>query len=118
TEPFSCGVGGGGFMVVYRANDGKVTTIDHREMAPAAMRPDSFWEGGKPLAFNDARYSGLSVGVPGTVLGWAEALERYGTMTLAQVLPPGIRVARQGLVLDAPCADQIQHNAHYTHDIP
>src|SRR5207247_2537329 len=43
TEPFSCGVGGGGFMVVYRANDGKVTTIDHREMAPAAMRPDSFW---------------------------------------------------------------------------
>jgi gamma-glutamyltranspeptidase/glutathione hydrolase len=43
TEPFSSGIGGGGFMAVYRASDGKVTTIDGRERAPAAMRPDSFW---------------------------------------------------------------------------
>ena len=47
TEPFSCGIGGGGFMVLYRASDGKVTTIDGRETAPAAMRPDSFWENGR-----------------------------------------------------------------------
>ena len=118
TEPFSCGIGGGGFMVLYRASDGKVTTIDHREAAPAAMRPDSFWENGKPLAFNDARYSGLSVGVPGTVLGWVEALERYGTMKLAQVLRPGIRVASQGFVVDATFADQIQQNLDYFNDIP
>ncbi|HEX6010847.1 MAG TPA: gamma-glutamyltransferase, partial [Geminicoccaceae bacterium] len=71
TEPFSCGIGGGGFMVI-RTSEGKVTTIDHRERAPAAMRPDSFFEAGQPLAFNDARYSGLSVGVPGTVRGWEE----------------------------------------------
>ena len=64
TEPFSSGIGGGGFMVVYRASDGKVTTIDGRERAPAAMRPDSFWENERPLPFNDARFSGLSVGVP------------------------------------------------------
>src|SRR6186713_3022232 len=69
TEPFSCGIGGGGFMVLYRAghHHGKVITIDGRETAPAAMRPDSFWENGAPLPFNAARYSGLSVGVPGTV---------------------------------------------------
>src|ERR671923_3109146 len=73
TEPFSCGIGGGGFMVVYRASDGAITTIDHRETAPSAMRPDSFWEGGRPLGFNDARFSGLSAGVPGTVRGWDEA---------------------------------------------
>ena len=54
TEPFSCGIGGGGFMVI-RTSEGKVTTIDHRERAPAAMRPDSFFEAGQPLAFNDAR---------------------------------------------------------------
>src|SRR6266536_6536331 len=63
TEPFSCGVGGGGFMVV-RTAGGAVTTIDGRETAPAAMNPTSFWENGAALLFNDARYSGLSVGVP------------------------------------------------------
>src|SRR6266581_6752212 len=41
-EPFSCGLGGGGFMVVYRAADRSVTTIDAREMAPSAFRADSF----------------------------------------------------------------------------
>ena len=74
TEPFSCGIGGGGFMVI-RTSDGEVTTIDHRETAPAAMRPNSFFENGVPLPFNDARYSGRSAGVPGTVRGWDEALE-------------------------------------------
>src|SRR5215216_4624532 len=88
TEPFSCGIGGGGFMVIYRASDGQVTTIDHRETAPAAMRPDSFFEAGRPLPFNEARYSGLSAGVPGTVHGWADALDRYGTISLGQALQP------------------------------
>jgi gamma-glutamyltranspeptidase/glutathione hydrolase len=73
TEPFSSGIGGGGFMVI-RAPDGKMTTIDSREKSPASMRPDSFMENGKPLAFADARYSGLSGGVPGTVAGWRRAL--------------------------------------------
>ena len=72
TEPFSCGIGGGGFMVI-RTSDGDVTTIDYRETAPAAMRPNSFFENGAPLPFNDARYSGRSAGVPGTVRGWDEA---------------------------------------------
>ena len=64
TEPFSCGIGGGGFMVI-RTPDGEVTTIDSREKSPAAMRPNSFFENGSVLSFNDARYSGLSGGVPG-----------------------------------------------------
>ena len=90
TEPFSCGIGGGGFMVI-RTSDGSVTTIDHRETAPAAMRPNSFLENGTPLPFNDARYSGRSAGVPGTVRGWDEALSRYGTMSLAEALQPESR---------------------------
>ena len=49
-------------------------------MAPAAMRPDSFFENGAPLSFADARWSGLSAGVPGTVAQWDEALDRYGSV--------------------------------------
>ena len=118
TEPFSCGVGGGGFMVIYRASDGRVTTIDGRETAPAAMRPDSFWEGGRPLPFNDARFSGLSVGVPGTVETWDEALARYGTISLADALAAGIRVARDGFVVDQTFFDQTRDNVDYFNDIP
>jgi gamma-glutamyltranspeptidase/glutathione hydrolase len=117
TEPFSCGIGGGGFMVI-RTSDGKVTTIDHRERAPAAMRPDSFLEAGQPLAFNDARYSGLSAGVPGTVRGWEEALRRYGTLSVAEALRPAIQVARAGFVVDQTFVDQTQQNLDYFDDVP
>jgi gamma-glutamyltranspeptidase/glutathione hydrolase len=118
TEPFSSGIGGGGFMVVYRASDGKVTTIDGRERAPAAMRPDSFWENDTPLLFNDARFSGLSVGVPGTVETWDEALSRYGTISVADALQPAIRVARNGFVVDQTFFDQTQQNVDYFDDVP
>ena len=119
TEPFSCGVGGGGFMVV-RTAGGLVTTIDGRETAPRAMMPTSFWAGSPlaPLPFNDARFSGLSVGVPGTVATWAEALERYGTMTLARVLQPGVHVASHGFVVDQTFFDQTQQNVDYFNDVP
>ncbi len=119
TEPFSCGVGGGGFMVVYKAGKHpRVLTIDSRERAPAAMRPDSFWEGGKPLPFNDARYSGLSVGVPGTVRAWSEALRTYGTISLAKALAPAIRIAQNGFEIDKTFFDQTQQNAAYFDDVP
>jgi gamma-glutamyltranspeptidase / glutathione hydrolase len=117
TEPFSCGVGGGGFMVI-RAADGNVTTIDGRETAPAAMTPTSFWENGAPLPFNDARFSGTSVGVPGTVATWVAALHRYGTMSLADVLQPGIHVARHGYVIDQTWFDQANGVRDWLDDIP
>jgi gamma-glutamyltranspeptidase / glutathione hydrolase len=117
TEPFSSGIGGGGFMVI-RTAGGKVTTIDGRERASAAMTPTSFWENGAPLPFNDARYSGMSVGVPGTVATWADALDEYGTMSLAQVLQPGIRVATNGFAIDQTFFDQTQANVPWFDDIP
>ena len=117
TEPFSAGIGGGGFMLI-RTAAGKVTTIDHRELSPEAMRPDSFFENGSPLAFNAARYSGLSAGVPGTVHGWEQALKKYGTWSLAQALQPGIEVARDGFVVDQTFAAQTQPNVPWFDDIP
>lgn len=107
TEPFSCGLGGGGFMVIYSARDGKVDTIDHRERAPAAMGPDSFFENGQPLDFDNARFSGMSAGVPGTVRGWSEALKRYGTWSLGRALIPGIKVAAKGFTVDETFANQV-----------
>jgi gamma-glutamyltranspeptidase / glutathione hydrolase len=121
TEPFSAGIGGGGFMLVYDAKGGRhrrVTTIDHRETAPADMRPDSFMEDGVPLAFNAARYSGLSVGVPGTVRGWEEALRRHGTISLDEALEPAIEVASDGFVVDQTFFDQTQANVDFFDDVP
>jgi gamma-glutamyltranspeptidase/glutathione hydrolase len=117
TEPFSCGIGGGGFMVL-RTADGAVTTIDGRETAPAAMHPTSFWENGAPLPFNDARYSGLSVGVPGTVETWVDALDKFGTMSLADVFAPAIHVARHGYLIDQVWFDQANANRDWFDDIP
>ena len=115
-EPFSCGIGGGGFMVI-RTAGGKVATIDHRETAPAAMHPTSFFEGGSPLSFADARWSGLSAGVPGTVEGWDEALQRYGTMSLDEALQPAIEIARDGFLVDPIFSGQIQGNVDFFDDI-
>ncbi|CAM3735105.1 gamma-glutamyltransferase [Deinococcus frigens] len=110
TEPFSCGVGGGGFMVVYLAREKRVITIDHREMAPASFTPSVFLEGGKPIAFGERVTSGLSAGVPGTVMGWQEALRRYGTKTFAEVLAPAIALAKSGYVVDDYFQSQVKDN--------
>ncbi|GAB3455658.1 gamma-glutamyltransferase [Massilia terrae] len=96
TDPFSCGIGGGGFMVIYLAKDKRVITIDHRETAPASFTPSSFLKDGKPMDFDTVVASGMSVGVPGTVRGWHEALDRYGSMSFRQVLAPAINVATRG----------------------
>jgi gamma-glutamyltranspeptidase/glutathione hydrolase len=119
TEPFSCGLGGGGFMVI-RPTNGKITTIDGRETAPEAMTRAAFIDPatGQPLPFNDARWSGLSVGVPGTPATWDLALKKYGTMTLSQVLQPAINVARNGFVVDQTFFDQTQQAVPWFDDIP
>lgn len=81
TEPYSAGIGGGGFFVYYDAATGEVSTIDGRETAPLAMGADAFLdEEGNALPFDEAVQSGLSVGTPGTPLTWSRALEEFGTL--------------------------------------
>jgi gamma-glutamyltranspeptidase/glutathione hydrolase len=116
-EPFSCGIGGGGFMVV-RTAAGDVTTYDGREKSPRAMRPDSFIENGRPLAFDPARFSGLSAGVPGTPLTWSRALNRYGTLSLREALRPGIRAARRGYTVDQTFFDAVDAVKDFFDDVP
>jgi gamma-glutamyltranspeptidase / glutathione hydrolase len=117
TEPFSAGIGGGGFMVI-RTPHGQITTIDGREKAPAAMKNDSFFENGAALDFDDARFSGLSAGVPGTVAQWDEALDRFGSMPMREVLASGIDTARRGFTVDQTFFDQTQAVVDYFDDVP
>ena len=110
TDPFSCGIGGGGFMLIYLAKEKRVVALDHRETAPAAVTPALFIEKAREMDFDTAVASGLSVGVPGTVRGWNEALQRYGTMSFEQVLAPAISVAEQGFVVDANFSGLVARN--------
>ena len=110
TDPFSCGIGGGGFMVIYLARDKRVITIDHRETAPGTVGPRLFQQDGKPLDFETAVASGAAVGVPGTVRGWHEALERYGSMRFSQVLAPAIAVADGGFRINANFSKLVEQN--------
>ncbi|UOD27279.1 gamma-glutamyltransferase [Massilia violaceinigra] len=96
TDPYSCGIGGGGFMMIYLAKDKRVITVDHRETAPGKVTPTVFQENGKESNLDATIASAASVGVPGTVRGWHEALSRYGTMSFKQVLAPAIGVASKG----------------------
>ena len=82
------------------------------------MKPDSFWENGVALPFNDARYSGLSAGVPGTVAKWDLALKRYGSKPLRKLLEPGIEVASKGFTVDQTFVDQTVPNVDYFNDVP
>jgi gamma-glutamyltranspeptidase / glutathione hydrolase len=114
TEPYSAGVGGGGYLVHYDAASGEVTTIDGRETAPAAMQPDAFIDPatGKPYPFTpDLVTSGVSVGVPGTPATWQTALDRWGTLSLADALRPAADLAQHGFRVDPTFALQTRENA-------
>ena len=112
TEPFSAGIGGGGFLVYYNARTKTVHTIDGREAAPATMRQNSFVNPatGLPFAFQEARISGISVGVPGTPRTWQTALRKWGTISLRDALRPAIKVADRGFVVDQTFVNQINEN--------
>src|SRR5918996_3164346 len=111
TEPFSAGIGGGGFFVFFEAATGEVHTIDGRETAPQAMQEDAFVEDGVPIPFAQAVTSGLSVGVPGTPETWQVALDEWGTITLRDALRGATQVARRGFVVDQTFFDQTASNA-------
>ncbi|MCL6672894.1 gamma-glutamyltransferase [Streptomyces panaciradicis] len=110
TEPYSSGIGGGGYFVYYDAKSRTVHTIDGRETAPLTAGSDLFLENGKPLAFADAVSSGLSVGTPGTPATWQTALDKWGSRRLGTVLKPAERIARDGFVVDDTFRSQTAAN--------
>ena len=94
-----CGnLGGGGFMMLHLAT-GKNVFLDFRETAPLAATANMYLDAAGNVVPGRSTRSYLAVGVPGTVMGLDTALAKYGTMKLAQVIAPAIRLARDGFVL-------------------
>ncbi|WP_202425128.1 gamma-glutamyltransferase [Streptomyces sp. HUCO-GS316] len=110
TEPYSSGIGGGGYFVYYDARSRTVHTIDGRETAPLTADSGLFVENGTPLAFADAVSSGLSVGTPGTPATWQKALDKWGSKRLGSVLGPAERIAREGFTVDDTFRSQTAAN--------
>jgi len=99
-EPNASGIGGEGMMVVYLADRKKATAIDYRSAAPAAI---DF-----PKGVPDTGHA--AVAIPGTVAGLTTALQKYGTMPLAKVLAPAIRLAEKGFVVSPVLAGIVVDN--------
>ena len=110
-EPQSSGIGGGAFLLSFNAANGKITSWDGRETAPAAVRPDLFLErDGKPMAFMDAVLGGKSVGVPGTVRMLEAAWKQSGKLPWADLFVPAIRLANEGFPVSDRLAAMIAAN--------
>jgi len=108
-EPMMSGIGGGGFMMIYLADENKVLIIDSREKAPSAATPDMFLKAdGTPMEFEDAVRSGNSVGVPGTLMGLYKAYELYGTLPWVDLIEPAIELAEKGHKINRPLAESIK----------
>ncbi|WP_031066808.1 gamma-glutamyltransferase [Streptomyces sp. NRRL WC-3742] len=118
TEPYSSGIGGGGYFVYYDHATGRVHTIDGREVAGRTADSGLFLEDGKPLPFADAVTSGLSVGVPGTPATWDAALRQWGRRSLADNLRPAERIADNGFVVDDTFRGQTADNLARFKDFP
>ena len=102
TFPAAGNIGGGGFMVIHMA-DGRSAALDYREVAPLAATPTMYVDANGHVT-NQSTVGPLAVGVPGSVAGMAEALRRYGTMSLHDVMQPAIRLASEGFTVDSALA--------------
>lgn len=118
TEPYSAGIGGGGYFVHYDAKSRKVSTIDGRETAPLTADSGLFLENGKPIPFADAVTSGLGVGTPGTPATWQSALDKWGSKRLGTLLKPAQKLARDGFTVDGTFRSQTASNEERFADFP
>ncbi len=103
------GIGGGCFMLI-RTPNGKVFCLDARETAPAKATRDMFLRDGRP----DTRLSqigALAIGVPGALAGYSEAAERFGRLTLGDLILPAAQVADEGFEIDNDYAKDVAREA-------
>ncbi len=109
-EPSSCGIGGGGFLVLWDPAARRARALDFRETAPARTRADLYRDGDRAVV-ERSRRGGLAVGVPGEVAGLWEAHRRYGRLPWRRLVAPAARLARGGFPASEHLARQLTANA-------
>lgn len=110
--PRAGNLGGGGFMLLHLAKENKTLAIDYREMAPAAAHRDLFLNADGEVDSKKSRFSHAAAGVPGTVAGLLHVLERYGSMSLEEVIQPAIELASQGFSVTYDLSQKLQAYQH------
>lgn len=108
TLPRAGNIGGGGFMMVYDAKQGKTVALDYREKAPSSASRDMYLDKDGNAVSDLSRYHGLAVGVPGTVAGLLKALDNHGTMSRGQVMAPAIALAENGIEVTAGLSESLE----------
>jgi gamma-glutamyltranspeptidase/glutathione hydrolase len=98
-EPFSAGLGGGGFAVVLDAKSGDVDALDFRERAPAAATRDMYVDKDGKVVDGRSVDGWLSVAVPGTVAGLVELHKKHGHLPWKKLVAPAEKLAREGFVV-------------------
>lgn len=98
-EPTSSGIGGGGFWLIRRAEDGFSTMVDGREEAPGAAHADMYLDENGQVNRDLATNGPLAAGIPGAAAAWVHIVETYGRLPLKRVLAPAIRLAEEGFAV-------------------
>ena len=117
-QPRSGNIGGGGFMLVAPGDGEPVEAIDYREKAPAAATETMFQDANGNVVTNRSRFTHLASGVPGTVSGFALALERHGTLSLSEALAPAIQLARDGFIVPPRFTEGLEQARERLHRWP
>lgn len=110
THPQAGNLGGGGFMVIKLAGRDEPVAIDYREMAPGAAERDMFLDADGNVDNDRVRFSRLSAGVPGSVMGLVTAQEKYGVLSLKEVIAPSIALAEKGFPLPRALAQALERS--------
>ncbi len=112
----SCGIGGGGFMLVHQP-DGTVSALDYRETAPALAARDMYRRNGEVVP-ELSRRGGLAVATPGEIAGLEAARQRFGRLPRDVLMAPAIALARDGFPLGGHLAKEISQNLTALRAVP
>ncbi|WP_107806956.1 gamma-glutamyltransferase [Nodularia spumigena] len=98
-EPFSAGIGGGGFLLMHSGKTGEIKALDFRERAPLKATKDMYLDADGKVRPNASVTGYLAVATPGTVAGMYEVHRLYGKLPWAEVVKPAIALAQDGFIL-------------------